>query len=469
MPGVTKSLLCSVLVNRNRTAESVRQGILGAGSLSKHPLKMPVECLADQESVVRMKLPDSPKKYQVAVIRFYAVVVAGLLFARWIALIVAWDDPLVLDRDWTAFHRAGLLFWEGRLRDIYPLSFETVPRFPFLYPPFAIYAFAPLGLLSPVWAYATCAAVACLALALALRWMRNLMPDWPADYLTSTLVVLASVCWLNVVVTGQLSALLLLIIVGGFVALRRGQGILAGVVFALLLIKPNLGAVFALYCLASRNRRVLLGLAMGGALLGGVTLFLGVELWQDFFAASQRMAKALADGRVPMWKQQTVYAFWRTTLGSAAPPLVIYGLWAGCVLPAAIGVWSAWRARVSAEQLPRILAITVLLAVACNPYMYIYDGLLLVIPGLVWHAGRHQYASVTCRRICGFGLAGVFFWQHVSYFVFGGGPAIAGAAAWVWLMAEVCDSALARLRDVLLHDDYDSSGVDKQPVPASGR
>ena len=149
-----------------------------------------------------------------------------------------------------------------------------------------------------------------------------------------------------------------------------------------------------------------------------------------------------------MWKQHTVYAFWRTALGANAPPLLIYGLWVGCVAPAVLGVWAAWRARICAEQIPRILAITVLLTVACNPYMYIYDALLLVIPGFVWHAGRHQYASAACWRICGFALAVVFFWQHFSFFVFSGGPAIAGAATWVWLMAEAYDQVLARRRTV---------------------
>ena len=412
-----------------------------------------------------MRLPDSPRQLQIVVIRFFAVVVAGLLFARWIAMLIAWDDPQVLSRDWTAFHRAGLLFWEGALRDIYPLSSDTDPRYPFLYPPFAICLFAPLGLLPAGWAYGACVAVACLSLAMGIRLLRTMMPGWPADYVTATLVLFASVSWLTVVVMGQLSALFVLLIVAGVAAHQRGKHLLSGVLLALLMIKPNLGAAFVLFCLVRRQRRMMVGLALGMTFLAGTTLILGFELWGDYLAASQRMAKALAGGGVPMWQHQTVYAFWRTVLGAAVPPMVAYGLWAGCTLPAAIGVWAAWRAGGSAEQLPRILAITVLLAVACNPYMYIYDGLLLVIPGLVWHAGRHHYASVTCWRICGFGLAGVFFSQHFSYFVFGGGPAIAGAAAWVWLLAEVYDLALARRRKVLLNDD-DSSGIDKQPVPA---
>ena len=112
-----------------------------------------------------------------------------------------------------------------------------------------------------------------------------------------------------------------MLIVGGFGAHRRGKHLLAGVLFSLLFIKPNLGAVLALYCLASRQRRMIVGVGLGIALLAGTTLFLGVELWGDYLDTSRRMTRALTGGAVCMWKQHTVYAFWRTALGANAPGL----------------------------------------------------------------------------------------------------------------------------------------------------
>ena len=373
----------------------------------------------------------------VRIAAFLVILVLALLWIQELGRSGA--DATVLDRDWTAFHRAGTLLWEGRHRDIYPLSFDT--EYPFLYPPCLLYPCAVLGLLPATWAYGCCVLVALLAVVASLCVLRVWVPGRRGDYATALLVVLASAPWNGIMVVGQITPLFVLALVAGFGAWRRGRLLTAGLILSLLIVKPNLGVVPGLIVLTRGGRRMALGLVIGWIGLLASTLPLGAGIWEDYFAASARMAEAVRGSAMPMWKHQTLCAFWRTLPGGDLPARWVQLLWGASVAAVAAGVLLVWARRVRAERLPRLLGVTVLFLVVGNPYCYFYDGLLLMIPGVIWYVERAQYAHAQCHRICGLCLLGIFIWQHLSLFVLKESApwAFVGPLAWVWCMVEVFD------------------------------
>lgn len=391
--------------------------------------------------------PDSatpPPPPLTTLVRVGALSILLLLLGAWVVAIVRADPGELLRRDWVAFHRGGTLFWEGRLREIYPGSFET--GYFFLYPPYFIYLCAPLGLLPWAGAYAACVAVAVLAFAGGLRGLRAAVPGRGADHTTAALVAASSAPFVGMLVVGQNSAMFFLLIAVGLLFLRRHRPLAAGLVLGLLVIKPNLGAVFGVLLLATRQWRAVLGMGLSVAALVAATLPLGVGVWQDFFAATARMSEYVGNADMPMWKHQTLYAFWSTTIGPYVSHGMVQVVWAASVVPLLAAAGLSWLGRMPPRHWPRAIGVAVLLIVAANPYLWFYDGLLLAIPGVIWYVERDRYASRTCHRIAGACVAVAYTWQHLSLWILGGGPAMVGLAAAVWLLAECHDLRLTRRR-----------------------
>jgi hypothetical protein len=383
----------------------------------------------------------SPDGGTVAVRLFALALVLHFAFSWGQALRHSAENPAVLDRDWLAFHRAGSLLWDGRLADIYIESFQT--GYPFVYPPYVLYACAPLGLLPGRFAYAALAVSAFGALGLALWVLRRGVPGRAEDHTTAALVVLASAPWNGSIIVGQWSPWLLLIMAGGLAAWRGGRPLTAGVVLSFLAAKPNLGLAIALVVLAKGGPRMAIGWGLGvGALL--LSVFpLGNDVWESYLAASMHMGELVETSGMPMWKHQTLYAFWWTVLGSEAPTRLVHTLWVVSVLPLVAGVLLIWRGPVSRARLSRLFGALVLFVVGCNPYVYFYDGLLLAIPALIWHVERGRYHSRQCHRLVGSCILAVFAWQHLSLFALKGCWAWVGPLVWLWLLAELYDLTAA--------------------------
>ncbi len=378
-----------------------------------------------------------PVRPRTALVRVVAACVLVFLVLAWAKTVWhARTDRGLLDRDWTMFHRAACLLREGRLGEIYQGSLET--RYPFPYPPYVLYLVAPLAAFEGHGAYVALVVGSAVALAASLWIARRFLPGERGDYVTITLVVLSSAAWMSTVVVGQLSAFYLLIIVAGFRMWARGRPFLAGLVLALMAIKPNYGVVFFGVILLQRQWRMAGGCALGLVLLAASTWPMGTGVWTEYLAASRHVTAVLYNGTIPMWKQQTLYAFLSTVVSGGNMRLVL-AVWGVCVAGLVATAAAAFRTSVSGERVPRLLAVTALVVVTCNPYAFFYDALLLVLPGIVWYVQRDRYRSLTCHRLAGACLAAVYVWQHLSLFVIKGSIALAGAATTVWLLAEVVE------------------------------
>jgi hypothetical protein len=89
--------------------------------------------------------------------------------------------------------------------------------------------------------------------------------------------------------------------------------------------------------------------------------------------------------------------------------------------------------------LPRVVGLGVLMALACGPYAFHYDGLLLAVPGLVWHLRPESYRLAWVRAGCGVMIVTTYALQHLGAWIVQRGCPLTGLAIGAWLVLEALD------------------------------
>jgi len=175
-----------------------------------------------------------------------------------------------------------------------------------LYPASFQVALMPLGALSFPLAFSAFIAVSAIAYALAMRSPASVLPGLWRLMLASPTVVLACVF------LGQTSTLWTAGLVAGLWAMRGGNAAAAGLAFALLTMKPQLGLLIPVALIAARQWAVI-GWATGFTLLitGAATAVTGIEYWALFLDAVGEMNGRVADGSVKNHLMSTFYGFER--------------------------------------------------------------------------------------------------------------------------------------------------------------
>jgi hypothetical protein len=336
-------------------------------------------------------------------------------------------------RDWSHFHDTARLILAGRRDEIYP---GHTPGLPFLHPPYFVWLLVPFGWLSRTGGYLAWSAATVLAMAGALALLRRILPGDRRRFTVGVLVVLGSASWTAMMALGQASSFYLLILCAGLALWSRGARGGAGAILALMMLKPNLGAVFPLIFLLRRQGWVLLGWLLGFLVLVISTVPLGADVWSHYLTSLRSLA-GLVD-HLPPWRQHTLLAFWRSLGHSPAWP--VRALWAASVAPlAALTGWAWLKTEPTAQNLPRLFGVTVLLIATASPYLHHYDALIVALPALVWYLAPGSYRSSTLRRICGGALATAYLFQQVSVWLIQGGWSLVGPALAVWLWADALD------------------------------
>ena len=92
-----------------------------------------------------------------------------------------------------------------------------------------------------------------------------------------------------------------------------------------------------------------------------------------------------------------------------------------------------------------------LITIAANPYVAFYDGLVVMIPAIIWWASRETYASPWTRRAIGALIAFIWIWDQAVFFYAGvarsldlitnGTPGFSpvGPALAAWVLIETLD------------------------------
>jgi hypothetical protein len=348
------------------------------------------------------------------------------------------DPHAIARRDWYQFFQTGRQLVSGNLSAFYPQSFES--GYFWLYPPYCIYLTAPLGVLPEWWAYALCVLVEVAAVGGALALLRAAVPARSEDHTDATIAVVSSMPFNTVIYIGQISGVLSLIIAASLLARRRRRALTCGLLLGLLFVKPNLAIFFPPVFLLARQWRVLAGIALGLTLLLLSSLPLGLARWHEYALTTHGYMEAI-QRVVPMWKQLTLYAFWSGVSGvphTLTTPVAIAWL-ASVTLVAGASALAWWRRGDSEAAIPRLFGLTVLLALSANMYVYFYDALLLLVPGVVWWVQRGDYASRWRHRMIGICILLLFLAGYASFFFARGGISWAGPLIAIWLLCEAVD------------------------------
>jgi hypothetical protein len=191
--------------------------------------------------------------------------------------------------DFPAFYAAAELVWTGQGAVLYDFNLQREienrywPDFAggyyiFAYPPFFALILSPLASLPPLFAKAMASGLLFAALFVALLLARQWSGFVRRHFLFS-LLYLVSFAPLQISLVGvQNTALTILCFALIYGASRQGHALLVGLGSALLLYKPQFGAIFFLYLLSRANKDELIGWSLGALalyLLG--TLVLGVS------------------------------------------------------------------------------------------------------------------------------------------------------------------------------------------------
>lgn len=275
-----------------------------------------------------------------------------------------------LGDDFINYWSAPFLAWHGRAGEIYNWdafhAFEVSVAGPSLqfyhysYPPTLLVLTAPLALLpyGPGLFAWLLAGWLCFYGAL-----RSALPDKG----TLLLALATPAVFINAVggQNGTWTAALL----GGGLSLLNRRPILAGILFGLLIYKPQFGLLLPFALLAGRQFRAIAAAAITAAalVLASVLLF-GPDIWAAYFHNATVLRQLILEDGTGVWHRMlSVFVFARR-LGADAP--TAYVVQAAVALPVAAIVALAWF---RATPAPAKNALLVLGTCLATPYLQDYD------------------------------------------------------------------------------------------------
>jgi hypothetical protein len=171
---------------------------------------------------------------------------------------------------------------------------------------------------------------------------------------------------------GQNGFLTAALLGGALVALDR-RPIVAGILFALLVYKPQYGLMIPLVLAVSGRWKCFASAAITVALLTlATTLAFGTGVWHAFLASTEfTRTVVLEQGNTGWYKIQSVFA-WARMWG--APISLAYALQGAVIVGIGAALVSLWR---SSAPYPRKAAALCLATILATPYSFDYDMMVL--------------------------------------------------------------------------------------------
>jgi hypothetical protein len=244
---------------------------------------------------------------------------------------------------------------------------------PFLETPLVALVYRPLLALSAAWGFAVflAASAACVWLAGVLLWRRTGLAIHGTRGLLLLALALTSVPAAWNYRLGQIDALLVLPLVAGTVLLVADRRFVAGLLFSLLLLKPQTIWLLPVALLVVGEWRVVVGIAAGAVCLAGGSLWLvgpgGIGQWLTLLA-SAGPAVATSNGLPGV-----IASVGGNGAGFAAA--VVLGLLA-CV-------WMFWQRRTLTGRPFQVVALGIAASLLLAPHVYAYDLIMAVVPLIV--------------------------------------------------------------------------------------
>jgi hypothetical protein len=332
---------------------------------------------------------------------------------------------------WLALNRAG----EG-LYD--PASFHAaqaalVPalahlQYPTVYPPQAGPVFAPLALLPYRAASFAWMILTAITYAVVIKHAASRAQMLNRDRVLLWVAAITFPPFWYLVLFRQNSILLLIAFYVGSQLLEREKPGWAGLVLGTLALKPQFGLPLAVFAVCRRDARLILG-AVASVLAQGVIAagVFGRHAIADFITHIPTIAASANTVEPFLYKSLSLRTFSRLLPSPMGE--IVWIVACGLVLFALVRLV---RARVPMRLL---MGLVIVASVLVNPHVYVYDGVVLVIPfiwlGEWWLERRH--GRWLLYGILGFWTAGLLMMPLTL--VFGSAPAIAATISAISILA----------------------------------
>ena len=231
------------------------------------------------------------------------------------------------------------------------------------YPPTMLLISWPLGLLPLYWAYLAWSIGGLAFLVIVMRIART-----PGSVVALALISPAT--WTNLTF-GQNGALTAACFVGGLM-IMESRPVLAGCLFGLLTIKPQLGLMIPVCILARRNWRCL-GAAVAStmAIMGTTVALFGLNAWVMFFTRTEPLMRSFLEAPWHAGFQNNAVTVFLSVRALGAPLALSYSLQFGVAVICLALSWKAW-ARTTADPAIRVSFVSCM-AILATPYGYSYD------------------------------------------------------------------------------------------------
>ncbi len=371
-------------------------------------------------------------------VRRLVVLVAGVL----ILMLVSWvlDDPRTnLETDWTAFDRAADRFLAGE-ETYRPFDADAEPL-PYLYPPFVLPLSLPLAAFGFYGSFAFSAIVTLVAFGAGMALFAR-SEHRSFDATTGLIVATASGAVVSATLIGQYSGLYVLFF--GLAAWLWSQNrmLLAGVVLALLWMKPNVAAAVPFALAWSRSWKSLSGFLLGTVGLLTASLALGLDRWRGFFANAEMMAELQRDDIVPFEKMVSILGGAQSTLGFGSQSAAAIAIFLGAALILGVSVLVLWSPTALSESPIRAFGALAVFIVAANPRIYFYDATLIAMGMFgLWASARTVGGNLARRWLP---IASILTWIFLWGGLFVGLNRMVGIIAAVGLVASALDHVRER-------------------------
>jgi hypothetical protein len=322
-------------------------------------------------------------------IRRFAILAAGLMAFAFLAntakmvieINAAGFDGQAVQLDFTAFWAAAKLALAGDAVSAFdPNALRAAQALPsgtpegdllWLYPPAWHIAIMPLGYLPFSAAYVVYSAIVFAAFAAALRPLATPVPGGVA-------LVLAGPAVLIILILGNNSLLWTAGLVAALAAMAQGRAVLAGLLIALLTLKPQLGVLIPFALAFGGYWRTALWACIGTVVIAALsTAAMGIDYWSYFFAMLRFMSDLMQTEIVSFERMMTWYALIR--LGGAGHDIAFPVQLAVSAAAAASVAWVWSRRAASADIKAATLCIAIPLA---TPYAYHYEMTLTLAAAL---------------------------------------------------------------------------------------
>ncbi|MCB0344052.1 MAG: DUF2029 domain-containing protein [Bdellovibrionales bacterium] len=321
-----------------------------------------------------------------------AYIAALMLWGGWLFNVTLGQGAIdragqVIGTDFVMFYAAGHSLAEGAQARLYDFAYQYHLQqsligakfsgtYNFYVSPFAAILYAPFAGFSYLTAF-----VLWTLLGLVLLWnaLRFLGFPFPVAHMLLSLTffpVFAAATY------GQNSLLSLFVLSGVYLLWKRGAGLEAGLLSAVLAYKPQLLLGVIVLWLVLKARRELLGLMCGLVFAGAVcALVMPDAVLSYLLLAKTRFAELTTEASFPVKKQVSVYGFFYLLLGRKVFAAKVLALLTGAA--AVIMFVRANGGRQVSEAYK--FSSAVLLTFFLSPHMMIYEMTLLLIPAvLLW-------------------------------------------------------------------------------------